>query len=135
MLVTDGDRAVLGRQKIWPQGMYSTLAGFLEPGESLEDTVRREVFEEVGVVVDQVRYSSSQPWPFPASLMLGFHARATDPTLNVDTNELETADWFTREQLCESRELGRKGYPMLPPPLAIARRLIDEWLDGDVTFP
>ena len=134
MLVTDGDRAILGRQKIWPQGMYSTLAGFLEPGESLEDTVRREVFEEVGIVCDEVRYSSSQPWPFPASLMLGFHAHTSNPQLNVDTNELETAAWFTREQLAESRELGRRGYPMLPPPLAIARRLIDEWLDGGVTF-
>ena len=134
MLVTDGERAVLGRQKIWPQGMYSTLAGFLEPGESLEDTVRREVFEEVGLVCDQVRYSSSQPWPFPASLMLGFHARTANPDLNVDTNELETADWFTREQLLESRELGRRGYPILPPPLAIARRLIDEWLDGPNLF-
>jgi NAD+ diphosphatase len=131
MLVTDGERAVLGRQKIWPQGMYSTLAGFLEPGESLEDTVRREVFEEVGLVVDDVKYSSSQPWPFPSSLMLGFHAHTSAPELNVDTNELETADWFTREQLLESRELGRKGFPMLPPPLAIARRLIDEWLLAD----
>lgn len=134
MLVTDGTRAVMGRQKIWPQGMYSTLAGFLEPGESLEDTVRREVFEEVGIVCDAVKYSSSQPWPFPCSLMLGFHAHTSNPQLNVDTNELETAEWFTREQLLESRELGRRGFPMIPPPLAIARRLIDEWLDTDISF-
>jgi NAD+ diphosphatase len=129
MLVTNGTRAILGRQKIWPAGMYSTLAGFLEPGESLEDSVRREVFEEVGVVVNDVQYSSSQPWPFPASLMLGFHATTSQTELNVDTDELETAQWFEKEELLEARQLGRKGFPAFPPSIAISRRLLDDWLD------
>ena len=129
MLVTNGDNAILGRQKIWPQGMYSTLAGFLEPGESLEDSVRREVFEEVGVIVDDVQYSSSQPWPFPSSLMLGFHATTSQTELNVDTDELETAQWFGREELLEARALGRRGFPAFPPSVAISRRLLDDWLD------
>lgn len=132
MLVHDGDRAVLGRQKVWPPGMFSTLAGFLEPGESLEDTVAREVFEEVGLRVDDVRYSSSQPWPFPASIMLGFHARATTFDLHPHPEEMDDAQWFTREQLDEARAMGRRGHPMIPPPMTIARRLIDEWIDGKV---
>lgn len=130
MLVTDGDRAVLGRQKIWPQGMYSTLAGFVEPGESLEDAVRREVLEEVGLICDDVTYSSSQPWPFPQSIMLGFHATAVTKDIVVHPTEMDDAQWFSREDLDESRRLGRRGYPMVPPPLTIARRLLDEWLDG-----
>ncbi len=129
MLVTNGEKAILGRQKIWPAGMYSTLAGFLEPGESLEDSVRREVWEEVGVRVELVQYSSSQPWPFPSSLMLGFHATTSQTELNVDTDELETAQWFSREELLEARAMGRRGFPAFPPSIAISRRLIDEWLD------
>ncbi len=127
MLVHDDDRAVLGRQKIWPQGMYSTLAGFVEPGESLEDAVAREVFEEVGLRCDSIRYSSSQPWPFPQSLMVGFHAKATTTELAVHPTELDDAQWFTRQDLDEARR--RRGFPMIPPPLTIARRLLDEWLD------
>ena len=127
MLVHDGDRAVLGRQKIWPKGMYSTLAGFVEPGESLEDAVAREVFEEVGLRCDSIRYSSSQPWPFPQSLMVGFHAKATTTSLAVHPTELDDAQWFTREELQTARR--RRGFPMIPPPLTIARRLLDEWLD------
>lgn len=130
MLVTDGDRCVLGRQKVWPPGMFSTLAGFLEPGESLEDTVAREVYEEVGLRVGDVRYSSSQPWPFPASVMLGFHATAVTKDLAVHPTELDDAQWFDREAITESRQLGRRGFPMIPPPMTIARRLIDEWLDA-----
>ena len=130
MLVADGDRAVLGRQKIWPQGMFSTLAGFVEPGESLEDAVVREVFEEVGLRCDSVTYSSSQPWPFPQSLMVGFHARAVTTELAVHPTELDDAQWFTRTKLAESRRNGRHALPLIPPPMTIARRLLDEWLDA-----
>ena len=130
MLVTNGNKAILGRQKIWPAGMFSTLAGFLEPGESLEDTVAREVYEEVGVRVTGVKYSSSQPWPFPQSLMVGYHATTSDTELNVDTNELETAEWFIKDDLLEARTMGKRGYPSFPPSIAISRRLIDEWLDS-----
>ena len=130
MLVTDDDRAVLGRQKIWPEGMFSTLAGFVEPGESLEDAVIREVFEEVGLRCDSVQYSSSQPWPFPQSLMVGFLARAVTTELAVHPTELDDAQWFDRRTLAKSRQTGRGGEPMIPPPMTIARRLLDEWLDA-----
>ena len=124
MLVTDGDRCLLGRQKVWIPGMYSTLAGFVEPGESLEDAVVREVREETGVVVDTVRYHSSQPWPFPASLMLGFHAVARTRALSIDPEELEDGRWFTAAEL---RNFGALGFS-LPRPDSIARRLVETWL-------
>ena len=99
MLVTDGERALLGRQAAWPPGRYSTIAGFVEPGESLEDAVAREVREETGVIVDAADYHSSQPWPFPSSLMLGFTAHAaTTEILRMD-DELEDARWWTREEI------------------------------------
>ena len=122
------DRCVLGRQKIWPARMFSTLAGFLEPGESLEDTVTREVMEEVGLRVDNVRYVASQPWPFPQSVMIGFIAEAVTEDLHVHPTELDDAKWFTREQVTDAAAAGRNSDPMIPPPLTIARRLIDEWL-------
>jgi len=128
MLVHDGDRCLLGRQKIWPRGMHSTLAGFVEPGESLEDTVAREVFEEAGIKVADVTYHSSQPWPFPASLMLGFHARALTSDIYVDASELEAAHWFERSYILEHLK-GSKEF-WVPPPVAVARRLIDDWLAG-----
>ena len=131
MLVTDEDRAVLGRQKIWPAGMFSTLAGFVEPGESLEDAVIREVREEVGLVCDSVRYSSSQPWPFPQSLMLGFHARAVTTEIVVHPTEMDDARWFSRHELETARTARGRTVPMIPPPLTIARRLLDEWLDQE----
>jgi len=133
MLVHDGaGRCVLSRQERWPAGMHSVLAGFVEPGESLEDTVAREVFEEVGIRVTDVRYRSSQPWPFPASLMLGFTARAETTDLTVDGSELESAVWVTREEI-------RALPPVQPPdapfrlarPDSIAHRLISEWADDD----
>lgn len=133
MLAVDGDRCVLGRQRMWPPGMFSTLAGFVEPGESLEDAVAREVLEEVGLAVspESVRYHSSQPWPFPQSIMLGFLVEVPGGgTLVPQEGELEDAQWFTREQIAEARSLGRRGYPMIPPPITIARSLIDAWLDG-----
>jgi NAD+ diphosphatase len=121
VLVTDGDRALLGRQKIWPKGRYSALAGFVEPGESLEETVAREVHEETGTSVTWVRYIASQAWPFPASLMLGFHAGATSGPVQLD-GELEDARWF------ELQQLKSEGVLLLPPPFTIARRLIEAWM-------
>jgi NAD+ diphosphatase len=123
MLVHDGDRAILGRQAHWPPGRYSALAGFVEPGESLEEAVAREVREETGARVADVTYRSSQPWPFPASLMLGFIARWTAGEPVVGDGELEDVRWFTREEIAA-------GAAKLPPRQAIARRLIEEWL-GD----
>ena len=100
MLVTDDqDRALLGRQVHWPEGRFSTLAGFVEPGESIEQSVVREVAEEAGVTVGEVEYVASQPWPFPSSLMLGFMARATSSEIHVDGEEIHEARWFSREDL------------------------------------
>jgi len=124
MLVTDGDRCLLGRQKVWIPGMYSTLAGFVEPGESLEQAVAREVREESGIEVDAVRYHSSQPWPFPASLMLGFHAVARSRDLVIDPEELEDGRWFTAREVRNFAALGLS----LPRPDSIARRLVESWL-------
>jgi NAD+ diphosphatase len=113
VLVHDGERALLGRQASWAPNRYSTIAGFVEPGESLEDAVRREVDEEA--------YHSSQPWPFPASLMLGFIARAKHSPPQLRDGELEDARWLTREEI-------RAGAVLLPPRESISRRLIDHWL-------
>ncbi len=110
-------RCLLGRNVGWDIPMYSTLAGFVEPGETLEDTVRREVFEEVGVRVDNIRYFGSQPWPFPNSLMLGFVAEWVDGDITVDGVEVVDAQWFAPDEL-----------PMIPPKMSIARQLIDDWL-------
>ena len=129
MLVHDGgDRCLLGRQASWPPGVYSTLAGFVEPGESLEMAVAREVQEETGVKVTSAHYHSSQPWPFPTSIMLGFWARAdyADGALAQD-DELEDARWFSRREL---PDLMATKEVRLPPPMSIARRLLDDWL-GD----
>jgi NAD+ diphosphatase len=120
MLVTEGDRALLGRQPSWPPGRYSALAGFVEPGESLEEAVAREVLEEAGIEIREPRYVSSQPWPFPSSLMLGFRAEHASGEPSARDGELEDVRWFTSEEL--------DGID-LPPPLAIARRLIDGWRD------
>jgi NAD+ diphosphatase len=128
MLVVDGpgDRVLLGRQASWPAGRYSALAGFVEPGESLEDAVAREVWEESGVEVTGARYVSSQPWPFPSSLMLGFEAAYVSGDAVAADGELEDARWFTRAELADAAD--ERGSLKLPPPLAIARRLIDGWL-------
>ncbi len=121
VLVSDGERCLLGRQASWPEDRYSTIAGFAEPGESLEDAVRREVYEETNVHVGEVRYHSSQPWPFPSSLMIGFVADAVSSEIRLNDAELEDAQWFTREQL-------RSGSPKLPFRISIARRLVDHWI-------
>jgi NAD+ diphosphatase len=126
MLIHDGgDRVILGRQKAWPPGMHSVLAGFVEPGESLEDAVAREVWEEVGIRIDDICYHSSQPWPFPSSIMLGFWARAKSLALKVDPEELEHAMWFDRATLKASPENDSFRLPRLD---SIARHMIDDWL-------
>jgi NAD+ diphosphatase len=138
MLVTDGDRVMLGRQASWPGGRYSALAGFVEPGEALEEAVAREVREESGVIVGRPRYVDSQPWPFPASLMLGFTAPYASGEPAVQDDELQDVRWFERGEIEEAsraeddEDWGTPGDPggalRLPPSLAIARRLIDGWL-------
>ena len=124
----DDEACLLGNQPGWPATMYSTLAGFVEPGESLEDTVRREMYEEAGVRVGEVRYASSQPWPFPQSLMLGFTAKAPDRTVRVDGTELRDARWFTRAELDAALA---DGSVTIPPRLSISRRLIEGWRSGE----
>lgn len=121
ILVNDQDRALLGRQPSWPEGRFSTIAGFVEPGESLEDAVAREVAEETGVRLRTVRYHSSQPWPFPSSLMLGFMGEADDARITVGC-ELAEAQWFTRDDIAQQRVI-------LPPPTSISYRLIETWFD------
>jgi NAD+ diphosphatase len=125
MLVTDDqDRALLGRQLHWPEGRFSILAGFVEPGESLEQAVVREVLEECGVRVGEVCYRASQPWPFPSSLMIGFMAHATTSEIRVDGEEIHEARWFSRDDLRKSVESGE----ILPPSgISIAARLIELW--------
>jgi NAD+ diphosphatase len=141
MLIHDGgDRCLLGRGSIWPPGRYSTLAGFVEPGESLESAVAREVFEEVGVVVDDVRYVASQPWPFPSSLMLGFIAHADGASVvRPDKVEMAEAGWFTRAEVAAAADWtdaamapveGADVLQAIPPRLSISRYLIDSWLHG-----
>ena len=128
MLVHDGgDRCVLGRQAVWPPGRFSILAGFVEPGESAEGAVAREVAEEVGLRVTDIRYVGSQPWPFPQSLMLGYIARAEgDLTLRLDPTEIEEARWFTRDELRSGA-----GPRALPPAVSIARHIIDRWMQDE----
>ena len=130
MLVTDADRVLLGRQPSWPPGRYSALAGFVEPGETLEAAVAREVLEEAGVTVADARYVSSQPWPFPASLMLGFTAVYTGGEAHAADGELDDARWFTRDELTAA--VAGRGDLRVPPPVAIARRLVDAWLGGRI---
>lgn len=131
--VSDGARLLLGRQASWPPRRWSVLAGFVEPGESLEQTVVREVFEESGVRVRGCRYLASQPWPFPSSLMLGFAADA-DADEPVVGDELEDARWFGREEIGAALrdESGPDGL-LLSPPLSISRWLIERWHEGDTT--
>ncbi len=138
MLVVDRaqDRVLLGRQPIWPPRRYSALAGFVEPGESLESAVAREVAEEAGLTVDNVRYVASQPWPFPGSLMLGFHADHADGEPVAQDDELEDVRWFTRTEVADAAKLegdflsdaGPGDGVILPPRLAIARYLVESWL-------
>jgi NAD+ diphosphatase len=142
MLVHDGgEKALFGRGHQWGEGRFSTLAGFVEPGESLEAAVAREVYEEVGIAVRDIRYLASQPWPFPASLMLGFVARLDgDASITLDPVEMAEAAWFTRDEVSQARDWTDHEMPAIegtrlraiPPHLSISRFLIDRWLAGDV---
>ena len=139
MLAIDGERCLLGRQARFPSRMWSCLAGFVEPGESIEAAVRREIQEEAGIVCGPVSYVASQPWPFPMSLMIGCHTVALSRAITVDTSELEDARWFDREQVT-AMLLGRHPQGMaVPPPIAIAYHLIRAWVEerpgGAATIP
>ena len=125
----DDEALLLGRQRVWPSGRWSTLAGFLEPGETLEDAVRREVAEEVGLPVGEVSYFGNQPWPLPASLMVGFFARALDDRIDVDGAEIEEARWFTRGQLRAGFEAGEV---QVPKGVSISSSLIMEWYGDEL---
>jgi NAD+ diphosphatase len=130
MSVIDADdRILLGRQASWPPLRFSTLAGFVEPGESLEDAVRREVDEESGITVGEVSYRGSQPWPFPSSLMLGFRGTAISTEITVDEVELAEAKWWSRGELQDDVRAGKL---LLPPGVSIARRLIEDWFGGSI---
>jgi len=131
MLVHDGARCLLGRQAGWPAAMWSSLAGFVEAGETLEDAVRREVMEEAGITVGEVSYHASQPWPFPSSLMIGCMARARSDAITVDRTELEDARWFSREVVLRAlREPGADPTFFVPPAMAIAHHLIKAWAES-----
>jgi NAD+ diphosphatase len=127
VLVTNNDSCLLGRQPVWPPGLYSTIAGFVEPGETLEQAVAREVQEETGVVVKGVSYASSQPWPFPGSIMLGFYATAERMAVQVDGDELEDARWLSRKQMLDELRARRLRLPLS---YSIARCLIEDWFDA-----
>lgn len=129
MLITDEqDRALLGRQPGWPKPFWSTLAGFVEPGESFEDAVRREIREESGVVVGEVSYFGSQPWPLPASIMVGFVGKAVSTQITVD-DELDDAAWWTREEVERG---GADGSVLVPPTTSISGQLIKHWFGKDL---
>ena len=127
MLVSSGDKVVMGRKKDWPKDRFSILAGFVEPGETLEGAVAREVMEEVGIPITNIHYHSSQPWPFPSNLMLGFFAEAESEEINIQDDELAEARWFTRKELIDEA----KAYAKKPHSVSIARRLISEWALGN----
>jgi NAD+ diphosphatase len=135
MLAIDGDKCLLGRAGRFVANMWSCLAGFVEPGESIEEAARRETLEEAGIVCGEVKYFRSQPWPFPMSLMIGCHARATNSDITVDREELEDARWFTREETA-LMFLGQHPEGIsIPPPIAIAHHIIRAWVEeGDGVF-
>jgi NAD+ diphosphatase len=130
MLAEHGGRLLLGRQPQYPPGRYSALAGFVEPGESIEAAVAREIREEAGIAVSDVRYLMSQPWPFPNSLMIGAWAEALGDSLRIDTNELDDARWFSRDEVVAALGNDPAAAFQAPPPSAIARTLLEHWADG-----
>ncbi len=146
MLVTRGERALMGRQPWFPKGLFSALAGFVEPGETIEEAVRREVMEEAAIEVGAVRYHSSQPWPYPSSLMIGCLAEGLSEAITIDGHEIETAKWFERELLREAvTRAGARGADpfrenvegvgpdglLIPAPMAIAHQLVRHWACGE----
>jgi len=130
MLITRGDKCLLGRQPRFIEKMYSCLAGFLEPGETIEDAVRRETFEEAGVRVGAVSYLASQPWPFPSSIMIGCRGEATTDEINFDREELEDARWFSRDDVRRMLEGTHESFAA-PSPIAIANHLLREWMKDE----
>ena len=128
-LISFQDKVLLGRSPRFPDSMYSTLAGFVEPGESLEQALEREVFEEVGIKVKNIKYFNSQPWPFPASLMLGFFAEAVNDQMTIDYDEIEDAHWFSINELKSLEHPSISGGFKLPRVDSIARRLVDTWVN------
>ena len=128
-LISFQDKVLLGRSPRFPDSMYSTLAGFVEPGESLEQALEREVFEEVGIKVKNIKYFNSQPWPFPASLMLGFFAEAVNDQMTIDYDEIEDAHWFSINELKSLEHPCISGGFKLPRVDSIARRLVDTWIN------
>lgn len=131
MLVECRGQLLLGRQSRFPERSYSALAGFVEPGETIEEAVIREVFEEAGVKVRDVAYIASQPWPFPSQLMIGCIAQADDLALNIDYSEIQDARWYSRAEVAEAMELGHNGSSFIPPPKqAIAHHLLGWWLEN-----
>ena len=128
--VVRGDRCLLGRSRGWPDAMFSALAGFVEPGENLEEALRREVQEEAGIRVGAVHYVASQPWPFPCSLMIGCLAEAESEAIRIDPAELEAAEWFSRDEVRAALD-GPTDRLILPPPVAIAHHLVRHWALGE----
>ncbi|WP_417768643.1 NAD(+) diphosphatase [Stappia sp.] len=134
MLVADGDDCLMGRPPRLAEGVFSTLAGFIEPGETIEEAVRREVFEEAGIHVGRVDYHASQPWPFPASLMIGCHGVATSRDVTMDESELEACRWFPRDEVLAMLEDRHPEGLKVPPPLSIAHWLIRNWAERRGVF-
>jgi len=132
MLTTDGDDCLLGRSARFPPGMWSCLAGFVEPGETIEEAVRRETLEEAGIRCGEVRYFASQPWPYPSSLMIGCHARALSRDITVDANELEDARWFSRSDAALMLAGRHPAGLTLPRPFAIAHHVVRAWIEGNI---
>jgi NAD+ diphosphatase len=131
MLAIRGDRALLGRKDVFLPGMYSCLAGFMEPGETIEEAVARELMEEAGIAVGAIRYVASQPWPFPSSLMIGCHAEALGEEIRVDKTEIDDARWFTKDEIRDAlgRPLGQPDILGVPPKSAIAHQLMRAWVE------
>jgi NAD+ diphosphatase len=134
MLTIDGENCLLGRSARFPGTMWSCLAGFVEPGETIEEAVRRETLEEAGIVCGQITYFASQPWPFPSSLMIGCHARAVSRDIVVDKAELEDARWFSRDEAALMLVRQHPDKLGVPPPIAIAHHIIRRWVEDDVEF-
>jgi NAD+ diphosphatase len=130
MLAIDGERCLLGRQARFGTGMWSCLAGFVEPGETIEEAVRRETSEEAGIICGEVNYFATQPWPFPMSLMIGCHAKALSSEIKVDTTELEDAQWFSRKDAAAMLLRQHSDGFSTPPPVAIAYHIIRAWVEG-----